>query len=102
MAELGFCKPVCGKLKRAVGQVLAAEDTEPQHFFRRKLRTESGVEVATRGLDQKINVVLLHQVVNRDTFSLHPMILLALSRESDTLLDSLNKLLDIGLLFVKL
>ena len=59
-------KPALGKLSAAIGHVFAAEDSEPQHFARRELRGETGIEVPADWLGEEIDVAALHLVVDHD------------------------------------
>jgi len=62
-------EPVSGKLGRAISHVLAAENSEFQHFLRRKFGLEVRMEISTLGRFQRIHVTVLHAVVDYDELS---------------------------------
>src|SRR5262245_13081356 len=60
-------EPAGGKFGTAVGHVLAAEDAECEHLFRRQLRTERRCEIPAGRFGPVIHVTTLHPVVDDDS-----------------------------------
>jgi len=70
-AEFGVLKPIRRKLAPAISHVFSAEDAELKHFLGRELRAKIGVEVPADWFREKIDVVLLHEVVDDHVLFLH-------------------------------
>ena len=59
-----FFKPALGKFVSCIGHVLASKYTQLKHLLRCQLRTELGIEVATRLFRKIIAIPLLHFVIH--------------------------------------
>lgn len=70
-AQFGVIEPVGRELLCAIGHVLAAEDAEFEHLFRRELRLELGMKVLAHRLRAVVNVLALHFVADDDANRLH-------------------------------
>ena len=71
--ELGAREPARGKFLPAVGHVLAAEDTERQHFLRCQLGFELRIEISPDRFRQDVTVAPLHLVVDDHELSSAPL-----------------------------
>jgi len=65
-AQTGIFEPICGKLGRAIGHVLATENAQGEELLWRQLRPEVRVKVFPHRLRQTICVSMLHKVVDLD------------------------------------
>jgi len=68
VTEFGVLKPICRELSLAVGHVLTAKDAQAQHLLWRQVRMKLRMEPASHRRAQGIDVSLLHQIVNDDSF----------------------------------
>ncbi len=75
MAKPGSREPVIGKLITAIRHVLAAENAQCKHFLRRQVGFEVRVEVLSDRFNEKIDIILLHQVIDDDSPSVHRCVL---------------------------
>src|SRR3974390_65874 len=64
-------EPTRGKLLATVGHVLAAEDAEPKHLFRRQVRLELRIEAAADRGNETVAVAALHLVADSYHARLH-------------------------------
>lgn len=62
--QLGFFKPVLGKLHPAVRHVLAAKYTHGQQLPGRQLRLKSMGEMLTGRLGKLVDITLLHRIID--------------------------------------
>ena len=69
--KLRVLEPACGKLLRAIRNVLSPEDAELEHLLGREIGFERGGEGSTHWLRAIIDVAFLHQVVHFHAHRLH-------------------------------
>ena len=65
-------EPATRKFTLAVGHVFAAENTQAQHLWRRKLWAEVWIKIASSRCDENVSIAPLHSIVDDDVSLLHP------------------------------